>query len=301
MHSHILFTTVLAGTQIATAAIRDAKFHDAEKTKTVWVTSEEIVRARPTGAAAWAGILEHGIWGGHLDPESHKAAQVSDHKKAHEKSHDTHKRPKTTKKPKTLSQKAKHPKTTHSTIENVESDKSHSHSKSSSAPSPTDYIQTIVYHHNLHRKNHSAPDIAWDASLASSASTIAAKCVFKHNVHIDGGGYGQNIAAGTAPEDISKVITDEFYNAEVNWFSGLYGQANPTTNFEHWGHFSQLVWKTSTHVGCATHYCSNGLADTGAHVDPYFTVCNYKNPGNRANYFAQNVGKPLGYPTVYGS
>lgn len=71
-----------------------------------------------------------------------------------------------------------------------------------------------------------------------------------------------------------------FYNGEVSWFDGLYGAANPDmTNFEHWGHFSQIVWKASTHVGCATQYCSGGLANVGSDVSPYFTVCNYKGPG----------------------
>lgn len=72
-----------------------------------------------------------------------------------------------------------------------------------------------------------------------------------------------------------------FYNGEVGWYAGLYGQAQPDmSNFEHWGHFSQVVWVGSTHVGCATQDChSSGLANTGSHVAPYFTVCNYKNPG----------------------
>lgn len=47
---------------------------------------------------------------------------------------------------------------------------------------PTSYSEIVVTAHNLHRKNHSAPDIAWDDSLAASAATIAASCVYAHNV-----------------------------------------------------------------------------------------------------------------------
>jgi hypothetical protein len=96
-----------------------------------------------------------------------------------------------------------------------------------------------------------------------------------------GGGYGQNIAAGVEADNITAIITNLFYNGEVGWYDGLYGQAQPSmANFEHWGHFSQIVWKGTTHVGCYTQDCSGqGLANTGGNVSPYFTVCNYKSPG----------------------
>ena len=132
-----------------------------------------------------------------------------------------------------------------------------------------------------------------------------------------GGGYGQNIAAGVEGDNITAIITNLFYNGEVGWYDGLYGQAQPSmSNFEHWGHFSQIVWKGTTHVGCYTKDCSGqGLANTGGNVSPYFTVCNYKSPGefpslmsrrgswltspgNFANEYGANVGQPLGHPTV---
>ena len=98
---------------------------------------------------------------------------------------------------------------------------------------------------------------------------------------MDGGGYGQNIAAGAPASNISAVITDSFYNGEVNYFNGLYGEANPDmTEFEHWGHFSQIVWKATGSVGCAVQNCtSQGLGNVGADVAPFFTVCNYKGAG----------------------
>lgn len=99
---------------------------------------------------------------------------------------------------------------------------------------------------------------------------------------MNGGGYGQNIAAGVESANISAVITDLFYNAEEPLFSSNYGMADPDMSlFEKWGHFSQIVWKGTTHVGCYTAHCPNGLGNVGSDVSPYFTVCNYKNPGKR--------------------
>jgi hypothetical protein len=71
-------------------------------------------------------------------------------------------------------------------------------------------------------------------------------------------------------------------------------------DFEVWGHFSQVVWKATTHVGCATQYCPGGLsADTPlVNVPPYFTVCNYREVGNMGGEYASNVQKPLGWASV---
>ena len=70
------------------------------------------------------------------------------------------------------------------------------------------------------------------------------------------------------------------HNNEIGYYPLPYGNNNPDmTNFEKWGHYSQIVWKSTTSVGCATQYCPNGLANTGSGVSPYFTVCNYSPPG----------------------
>ncbi|KAK3068831.1 hypothetical protein LTR53_013294 [Teratosphaeriaceae sp. CCFEE 6253] len=166
-------------------------------------------------------------------------------------------------------------------------------SSSAADSTPTSYSEIAKYHHNLHRANHTSPDIEWDDALTATAAKIAAGCVYAHNVDTDGGGYGQNIAAGVEASNISAIITDLFYNGEVGWYADLYGQDQPDmTNFESWGHFSQIVWKSTTKVGCATQHCPNGLTNVGDNVSPYFTVCNYGPPGNYANEYGANVIKP---------
>ena len=97
---------------------------------------------------------------------------------------------------------------------------------------------------------------------------------------MDGGGYGQNIAAGVESGNVSAIITDLFYNGEIGYYGDMYGSEPSMTNFEEWGHFSQIVWKGTKSVGCATQHCTNGLGNVGSNVAPYFTVCNYGPPGN---------------------
>ncbi|KIX08956.1 uncharacterized protein Z518_00034 [Rhinocladiella mackenziei CBS 650.93] len=176
-------------------------------------------------------------------------------------------------------------------------------SPSSSTPSPvstsvsSDYQQGILDSHNIHRQNASVPDLTWSDDMASIAAQIAASCVYAHDTSTGGGGYGQNIGAGAPPEDIPAMITNEMYNAEINFYPG-YGGEPDMSNFEKWGHYSQIVWKSTTSVGCATQYCPNGLANTGSDVSPYFTVCNYSPPGNFGGQYAANVLQPGNMPTV---
>lgn len=159
-------------------------------------------------------------------------------------------------------------------------------SSSNSSPSqPTstsvssDYQQGILDSHNIHRRNASVSDLAWSDNMASIAAQIAASCVYAHDTSTGGGGYGQNIGAGAPPSDVPGMITNEMYNNEINWYPLPYGVEPDMTNFEKWGHYSQIVWKSTTSVGCATQYCPGGLANTGGGVSPYFTVCNYSPPG----------------------
>ena len=174
---------------------------------------------------------------------------------------------------------------------------------SSARAKPTGYQGMVLHHHNIHRANHSAPDIAWSDSLAATAQKIGETCIYAHNMDMDKdqGAYGQNIAAGVKADNVSAVITELFYNGEVSFYDELYGEDNPSMdNFHEWGHFSQIVWKGTTEVGCATVDCSSqNLANTGGNVAPYFTVCNYKKQGNMGGDYAKNIEKPRGDSTCY--
>jgi len=171
-----------------------------------------------------------------------------------------------------------------------------------SASEPTDYSEKCVWHHNRHRFNHSASALTWSDSLAATAKKIADTCIYAHSMQVDGGGYGQNIAAGIYADKVGEVITGLFYNNEFPIFQSYFGYDQPNmASFEKWGHLTQVVWKDTTSVGCYTADCSGqGLANVGSNTPAKFTVCNYDPPGNYENEYGHNVGKPLGYPTLEG-
>lgn len=156
--------------------------------------------------------------------------------------------------------------------------------------------------HNVHRTNHSAPAVTWDSNLASYAQQLTDTCNYHHDTKIGGGGYGQNIAmsasTGTLPGDadaLQRAITGLWYNDEFNWYPSF--GANPDmTNFEKWGHLSQIVWASTTTIGCAISYCDPGKLADG--MKGWFVVCNYGPAGNVPGAYATNVKVPKGNAIV---
>jgi hypothetical protein len=80
-----------------------------------------------------------------------------------------------------------------------------------------------------------------------------------------GGGYGQNLAAYgssdlssvTTAEAVADAITNQWYYGEAA--NMPYGVASPpTTGVPEFLHFSAMLWKASTKVGCATVTCAAG-------------------------------------------
>ncbi|KAI1379054.1 PR-1-like protein [Hypoxylon crocopeplum] len=177
----------------------------------------------------------------------------------------------------------------------------------SDVPDSDDFNSLAVYHHNIHRSNHSSPEVTWSDKLAGYAANTAATCKFAHDMHQGDGGYGQNIASWGQNSGASKLgasgalkmsITDFWYNGEFHSFlPEYYGQATPNmTYFEKWGHYSQLLWKSTEEVGCASQYCESGTLWSG--MDGWFTVCNYGPEGNIGGAYGDNVLRPLGKSVV---
>ena len=44
-----------------------------------------------------------------------------------------------------------------------------------------DFQARVLFHHNIHRANHSAPEIEWDESMASFAAQTAQSCIYGHD------------------------------------------------------------------------------------------------------------------------
>ncbi|KAH7126271.1 CAP domain-containing protein [Dactylonectria estremocensis] len=167
-----------------------------------------------------------------------------------------------------------------------------------------EYQTVMLNYHNIHRANHSVDALEWDATYASYAQTIANTCVFAHDMDQGTADYGQNIASWGSTGDISDLqnkcgaqsVTNQWYNSEMdNW--SYYGQENPPSSLDLdlYGHFTQVVWKDTTKLGCATALCAAG---TMYDFEAWYTVCNYNPQGNYGGEYGKNVLSPLGEKMV---
>lgn len=116
----------------------------------------------------------------------------------------------------------------------------------------------------------SLPDVTWNQSAANLASDWAARCDFMHR---DPNTLGENIFASTNSRTPTQVVNSwaaEKANYTYATNSCAVGQAC--------GHYTQIVWRASTGIGCATQTCTTGSPfGSGAWS---FTVCNYAPAGN---------------------
>jgi hypothetical protein len=105
------------------------------------------------------------------------------------------------------------------------------------------------------------------------AQAWADGCKFEHS----GGQFGENLAAGTG--DAYTIAS-----AVKSWTDEVsqYNSADPQPS-----HFTQVVWKATTQVGCAVQDCS-GIFDASYGL-AHFHVCEYSPAGNVIGEFAQNV------------
>ncbi|PHH82280.1 hypothetical protein CDD82_6460 [Ophiocordyceps australis] len=152
-------------------------------------------------------------------------------------------------------------------------------------PSSGSFEDDFVRLHNEKRALHGAQPLTWDAGLASQAANDCG-CDMVHHIERNGGqGYGQNIWTGKGP-GFSHNSSPQ--NAVKSWYDEekLYDYSAGVFSHEA-GHFTQLVWASTTKLGCATVLC-----DKNQYSGWQYTVCNYGPPGNYQGRFQENV-KPL--------
>ncbi|ORY86713.1 CAP domain-containing protein [Leucosporidium creatinivorum] len=132
--------------------------------------------------------------------------------------------------------------------------------------------QQALDEHNRFRALHGAVALKWDPTLAAAATTWGNKCVFEHSRGAVGP-YGENLAA-TAGGGATLLNRIKLWEDEAT----DYDPANPV-----YSHFTQMVWKATTTLGCADVTCPPGTIFDAKYGNAQFLVCEYAPPGNAGN------------------
>lgn len=112
--------------------------------------------------------------------------------------------------------------------------------------------------------------LAWSEDDAQVARAYAEKCTFAHNPNR--GPRGENLYAATASTPIADVVTS--WAGEAASYDYASGKCSGMC-----GHYTQLVWADTTHVGCAVKACTTNSPFSGR-ASWELWVCNYSPPGN---------------------
>lgn len=155
------------------------------------------------------------------------------------------------------------------------------------AATPDALINAILDAHNEVRANAQptpAPPFSpfvWSEELAALAQKWADNCVFAHNSQeLWAAGHGQNITAhgGSSGQTTDAALVVRAKETVQGWASEAsaytYGPISISdSTFMQTGHYTQIVWRNTTKVGCGYESC------------PLFQlwVCEYEPAGNVPN------------------
>ncbi|CAI5499438.1 unnamed protein product [Closterium sp. Naga37s-1] len=142
------------------------------------------------------------------------------------------------------------------------------------AASTNDVEIRILEEHNKARQEVGVADLAWDDNVAATAQEWATHlasigCPLEH-----GGaeGLGQNLywlsPAGLTPQE-DRGAVQSWVDEKADWTPSPIPDG--CADGKMCGHYTQVVWRDTTHVGCASAQCPDGSG---------MWVCDYSPPGN---------------------
>jgi len=147
--------------------------------------------------------------------------------------------------------------------------------------------QRILAAHNLQRAAVGAPPLQWDATLAEHAAAYGPELArLRHLVHSpreDRPGERENLAMAWHGTLSPEALVDMWSRERRLLAPGsyLFPGTSRTGNWQDIAHYTQMVWPTTTHVGCAIYP-----------ADWDYLICRYSPPGNKD-------GKPMFVTAAY--
>jgi pathogenesis-related protein 1 len=116
--------------------------------------------------------------------------------------------------------------------------------------------------------------LSWSDAAAQAAGDWARGCAWYHDPTLSARGLGQNLYAASYPPTPDGVV--------ASWASEAadYDRAtNTCAPAKVCGHYTQLVWRSTRQVGCATVRCTTGSPFPGGGAW-WYVACDYAPPGN---------------------
>jgi len=119
------------------------------------------------------------------------------------------------------------------------------------------FANRLLVVHNQARAEVGAPPLMWDEELAASAASYGPKLAavghLVHSSRTERPGQSENLAMdldwrGT-PESLAGMWVDE----KTLFVPGTFPEVTRSGRWEDVGHYTQMIWASTTKVGCALH------------------------------------------------
>ncbi len=113
--------------------------------------------------------------------------------------------------------------------------------------------------------------LQWNAGVAAAAQAHADRCLWTHS---GTSGLGENLYARSGWSDAEHAAATSWAGESVHYDYAT----NRCASGRQCGHYTQMVWRSTSELGCGIRRCSSG-SPWGAD-DWTLVVCNYRPPGN---------------------
>jgi len=136
-----------------------------------------------------------------------------------------------------------------------------------------DPASSVLAAHNNERNRVGTPPLQWDDELAAAAAdyarVLADGAPFQHSPRTGRFKQRENLSRGLPGADPLLMVS--YWTVERrNFVPGTFPNVSRTGYWKDVAHYTQMIWKTTTHVGCG--WASGRTGE--------FMVCRYSPPGN---------------------
>ena len=128
--------------------------------------------------------------------------------------------------------------------------------------------------HNRERLAVGVPPLRWDPALAAAAASygpaLAAMGRLEHSPRASRPGQRENLWMGTRGVFSPEQMVGSWAQEKAYFRPGIFPNVSSTGNWLDVSHYTQMIWRSTTSVGCALH--QTRATD--------YLICRYSPPGN---------------------
>ncbi|CAF0885311.1 unnamed protein product [Rotaria sp. Silwood1] len=154
-------------------------------------------------------------------------------------------------------------------------------SESTNAPTP-DWKQEALDKHNEYRALHGVEPLELDEELCARAQEYAESSVKGNALVHSSDDVGENMFSKGSSESLMTAPLGKM--ATEDWYNEIKDHDYDNPNLDVTGHFTQVIWKSSTRLGIGVAFDNNGRKAV--------VVAQYTPNGNLPSAVAENVPRP---------